>query len=81
MMIPIPGAGTLHRVEGADAARRVPSIRGLEITIPVGEKVDPLPEGDRYLGFIFAAGDAPAEVEDALRRAHALLEITIEPPV
>lgn len=81
MMIPIPGAGTLHRVEGADAARRVPSIRGLEITIPVGEKVVPLPEGDRYLGFIFAAGDAPAEVEDALRRAHALLEITIEPPV
>ena len=38
----------------------------------------PLPEGDRYLGFLFARGDTPADVEAALRAAHAALEIDIE---
>jgi hypothetical protein len=44
--------------------------------------VQALPEGDRYLGFLFARGDDPAGVEAALRRAHALLEVEIldEPP-
>jgi hypothetical protein len=38
----------------------------------------PLPEGDRYLGFLFAAGDDPGSVEAALREAHGLLEFVIE---
>ena len=37
----------------------------------------PLPEGDRYLGFLFARADTPADVETALRGAHALLEVAI----
>jgi hypothetical protein len=37
-----------------------------------------LPEGDRYLGFLFARGDTPAEVERALRAAHARLDIEVE---
>jgi hypothetical protein len=37
-----------------------------------------LPEGDRYLGFLFARGEKPEEVEQALRRAHAHLEIVID---
>ena len=41
--------------------------------------IDPaLPEGDRYLGFLFARGDTPAEVERSLRAAHACLEIVID---
>ena len=79
MMIPIPARGTLVRVGNVDRARTVPGIEGLEITIPVGQTVVPLPEGDRYLGFLFAAAGDPGEVESALRRAHALLEIAIEP--
>jgi hypothetical protein len=39
--------------------------------------VTPLPEGDRYLGFLFARASTPAEVEHALRAAHASLTITI----
>jgi hypothetical protein len=50
---------------------------GLEITIPPGRAVRPLPEGDRYLGFVFARGETPADVELALRGAQAALTITI----
>ena len=40
----------------------------------------PLPEGDRYLGFLFARGVGPAEAEAALREAHARLEVVLDPP-
>jgi hypothetical protein len=43
-----------------------------------GADVVPLPEGHRYLGFVFARADTPDEVEQALRRAHAELTIVIE---
>ena len=78
MMIPIPARGTLVRVGNVDQARAVPGIEGLEITIPVGQKVEPLPEGDRYLGFLFAAASDPADVESSLRQALALLDIAIK---
>ena len=78
MMLPIPAAGTLREVGGQDAARDVPGVTGLEITIPRGRPVVPLPEGDRYLGFVFARGDTPAAVEDSLRAAHAALDVVID---
>jgi len=78
MMLPIPRAGTLRAVGGRDEARAVPGVTGLEITVPVGRPVQPLPEGDRYLGFLFARADTPAEVEHALRAAHACLDVVIE---
>lgn len=77
MMIPIPRAGILEEVRGQDRARAVPGIVGLELTIGPGRQVIPLPEGDRYLGFLFARADGPEEVEDALRTAHGHLEIVI----
>lgn len=77
MMLPIPRAGTLVAVRGQDAARAVEGIVGLEITVPPGRVVQPPPEGDRYLGFLFARGRTPEIVEDALRRAHAALAIEI----
>lgn len=79
MMIPIPVAGTLREVRNLTAARAVTGVAGIEITIPPGQAVVPLPEGDRYLGFIFATGGEPGEVEDSLRKAHAVLDIDIEP--
>jgi biotin carboxylase len=79
MMLPIPHAGVLRAVDGQDSARAVPGITGLEITVPRGRRVVPLPEGDRYLGFLFARGDTPADVEAALRAAHDKLEIAIDP--
>jgi hypothetical protein len=78
MMLPIPRAGVLAGVEGQDRARAVTGIAGLEITIHPGRSVQPLPEGDRYLGFLFARGATPADVEQSLRTAHGCLEIRID---
>lgn len=77
MMLPIPRRGVLMEVRGVEEARLVPGIEGVEITINRGREVTPLPEGDRYLGFLFARGEIPEEVEGALRHAHGLLEVVI----
>ncbi|HXY42689.1 MAG TPA: ATP-grasp domain-containing protein [Acidimicrobiales bacterium] len=81
LMIPIPRSGTLVSVGGIDEVRALPGVTGVEITIPVGRPIRALPEGDRYLGFVFASGDSRAGVEDALRRAEGLLEVEIDPAV
>ncbi len=77
MMIPVPKAGILGEVRGRKKARNVNGVEEVNITIPVGGEVVPLPEGDRYLGFIFARGETPEIVEAALREAHRLLEFVI----
>jgi biotin carboxylase len=77
MMLPIPRSGTLQAVGGQDEARAVEGIEGLEITIPAGRPVAALPEGDRYLGFLFAHGESPAAVEASLRAAHGRLDVRI----
>lgn len=79
MMVPIPRAGRFTEVRGLEAARQVDGVVGAEVTVPPGRAVEPLPEGDRYLGFIFARGPDPAEVERSLRAAHAALDVIIEP--
>ncbi|HZT66361.1 MAG TPA: ATP-grasp domain-containing protein [Acidimicrobiales bacterium] len=79
MMIPIPVSGTLRGVGGVDAARQVAGVADVVITVNPGRRVVSLPEGDRYLGFVFARGSSPAEVEASLRTAHAALEVRIEP--
>ncbi len=79
MMIPIPGAGMLRAVHGVEQAEAVPGIVGVEITARLHNQIVPLPEGDSYLGFIFARGDTPAQVEAALREAHQHLKFDIKP--
>jgi biotin carboxylase len=78
MMLPIRRAGTLREVRGVDAARAVPGVSDVRITIAPGRPVVPLPEGDRYLGFAFARGGTPAEVEAALRAADAALDVVLD---
>ncbi|MCQ3804911.1 MAG: ATP-grasp domain-containing protein [bacterium] len=78
MMLPIPRSGRLVGVEGTDEARQTPGIVDLEITIPVGGRIMALPDGDRYLGFLFAAAARRAHVERALREAFSRLQIIIE---
>ncbi len=77
MMIPIPHTGLLTRIEGFEAASCVPLITEIEITAQLNQRIKALPEGDSYLGFIFARGETPATVESALREAHSLLDIEI----
>jgi biotin carboxylase len=80
MMIPIARAGRLDGVTGVEAARAVPGIVDVTISVPVGDTLVPLPEGNRYLGFIFARAATPERVEAALREAHDRLEFTVTPP-
>ncbi|HEY6538505.1 MAG TPA: ATP-grasp domain-containing protein [Candidatus Dormibacteraeota bacterium] len=77
MMLPIPRSGVLVRVPGRDLALGLPGIEGVELTIPVGGTVRPLPEGDRYLDFITASGSDQGQVIERLERAHAALGIVI----
>ena len=79
MMLPIRTDGILRAVRRTETVFEVPGITDLEITIPLGRRVRPIPEGDRYLGFLFARAEDPAEVESVLREAHGLLDIVIEP--
>jgi hypothetical protein len=69
LMIPIPRSGILSSIEGIDQARTIPHITGVDITINVGSDVLAPPEGDRYLGFVFARAETPDTVETALRKA------------
>ena len=78
MMIPIPGRGVLGEIRGRSEAENVAGIEEIRISIPAGQEIAPPPEGDRYLGFIFARAETPAEAEAALRQAHGRLEIEIE---
>lgn len=77
MMLPIPRAGRLVEVRGQDAAMLLPGVVGLDISVNPGSEVRPLPEGNRYLGFLFARGDAPERVEETLRIAHRHVEVVI----
>ncbi len=78
MMIPIPESGRLIGVDGRDGALSTNGVTGLEITVPIGRVLRAWPEGDRYLGFLFARGDDPGEVEKALREAHEHLVFRID---
>lgn len=79
LMIPIPKAGILRRVEGLAAARRVEHILDIEIYVREGYELVPLPEGAAYLGFIFARAEKPEQVEAALRAAHKQLTFVTAP--
>ncbi|MGB5337829.1 MAG: ATP-grasp domain-containing protein [Gammaproteobacteria bacterium] len=79
LMIPIPGAGVLRRIEGITAARAVPGIEDILINIRDGYELVPLPEGSSYLGFMFARAPTPEQAEAALRAAHAQLTIVVAP--
>ena len=77
MMIPIPGEGVYANVNGLEEAESTPGIEDFVITAKQGQKLVPLPEGNSYLGFIFAEGNSPEFVEDALRTAHERLRFEI----
>lgn len=79
-MLYAPRAGELREVRGREEARAVPGIEEVEITARPGVEVAPLPEDGRYLGFVFARGDDPDAVEDALRAAASRLDIVVGTP-
>jgi biotin carboxylase len=79
MMMPVPNSGVLMRVTGLEEARAVVGVDAVEVSVQPGEVVRMLPEGDRYLGFIFAHGATPQHVEVSLRKAHEALSFALKP--
>jgi hypothetical protein len=77
MMIPIPREGIFQSVEGVEDAAAVEGIVDVMITAKIGQHFRPLPEGNSYLGFLFAAGSCPQMVEASLRAAHSRLRFTL----
>jgi biotin carboxylase len=75
MMIPIPKSGIYHGVTGAETARAVRGISDVIITAKTGQKLETLPEGASYLGFIFAEGQ---DAVRALQEAHRHLAFEIQ---
>ena len=79
MMIPIPKRGIYKGVTGDTAASVMPNVEEVEITARPDQLLEPLPEGDSYLGFIFARAEESATVVAALRSGHQELEFEILP--
>ena len=77
MMIPIPREEVYVAASGVDEARAVPGVEDVNITAKQGQKLIPLPEGNSYLGFIFARAVEPESVERALRASHEQLEFEL----
>jgi ATP-grasp domain/L-amino acid ligase C-terminal domain 2 len=79
MMIPVPQSGILEQVDGQDEARSTTGVTSLEITARIHDYIAAWPEGSSYLGFLFARAGNPAEVENALRKAHGKLKFVLTP--
>lgn len=78
MMLPVPKPGILRQVDGAEAARTGDHIEEVLITITPNRDVQALPQSGVYLGFIFARGENPDIVEQAIRHAQQKLDIHID---
>jgi len=77
MMIPIPREGIYVDVEGVDRARCEAGVEDVIISAKPGQRLVPLPEGNSYLGFIFARAETPQAAERALRNAHGELRFEL----
>lgn len=79
MMMPIKKGGILRRVEGLSNARNVEHIESVDIIISQGNELVPLPEGNKYPGYIFARAESQKKVVIALREAFSRLNIIVAP--
>jgi formate-dependent phosphoribosylglycinamide formyltransferase (GAR transformylase) len=75
MMIPVRSAGVYKTVRGVDDAEAIAD--EVIVTAKEGQRVLPLPEGNTYMGFLFAYGETALSVEERLRRAHNALQFEI----
>jgi hypothetical protein len=50
-------------------------VTSIDITATRGDWLGPPPEGDRYLGFVFATADRPEVVGSTLIKARGLLAV------
>ena len=78
MMMPTEKMGILKEMRGVDDALNVKGVTDLKIIIKPGEKLEPLPKGDRYIGFIFAEDKDQELVIKALKDAWSRIAVVLE---
>ena len=78
MMLPIPASGTLTAVDGIAEVEARERIDAVTMTIAPGQRITALPEGERYLGFVFAGGPDAGSVEEELRAAARSLTVVVD---
>ena len=81
MMLPIKRKGILRRVSGLKQALSIQGIVDVTVTAKKGQLLIPPPEGDSYLGFLFARGSSSEKVEKTLKTAHQQLSFDVYPEV
>jgi len=79
MMLPVPAEGVVVDISGVDDARSVRGVQDVTITARVGDTVAPLPEGNTYMGFVFATAADADTVIRALRSATDRIRFRIAP--
>lgn len=77
LMLPVPATGTVEAVRGVDVARAVPGVTEVVLSVSPGQRVEALPAGDRYLGFVFARAGTADDVELALRAAWDAIDVDV----
>lgn len=78
MMIPKTESGILLEFSGVREAEKIAGIEEIIITASKGMRMEPLPEGAGYLGFIFARASSRESVVAALRSANEKIEWVVE---
>lgn len=78
LMMQAPTRGIFREARGLEEARAIPGIDEVIMTAHPHQVMDPLPEGFLYVGFVFASGNTPEDVETALRRADRTIELCFD---
>lgn len=77
MMVPVSKTGVFQGVGGIDEAKSVEGVTEVVVSAHRGQRVVPLPDESRYLGFVFARGQEASDVVRALREGVARLDFRI----
>ena len=78
MMMPTEKNGVLKEITGVEDALNIKGITEIKVNLKSGEKLEPLPKGDRYLGFIFAEGKNQKLVIKALKKAWSKIAVVLD---
>jgi hypothetical protein len=71
--------GRARRVAGADEARAVPGVVGVELSVKEGQEWRAIKSGDMRHGYILAVGETPDLALATAQTARARLQIDVEP--
>jgi biotin carboxylase len=77
-MIPVLQEGEFVEIKGIESARAVIGVEGVERTVHPGDRLIPLPEGNRYVGFVYARAQTSAEATAAVTGALSKMTLVVK---